>query len=187
MQQVAPVKRPHDYCSRLACMRPVQSRDTSAVLLNGPRTLKTAWRPPLHMRHYTTGTTIPAHICDFFVSPPDPPTGCNRCMKGDGVYIDKNSNRYEGQWRNDRAEGYGIKVFAKGDKHEGYYSNDKRNGFGTYYWANGCVVCLCNNGNSPCAHAVGFHVTRSVQTTSVPRATVFDVVLSPPLSAAIGD
>lgn len=61
-------------------------------------------------------------------------------IQGDGVYIDKNSNRYEGQWRNDRAEGYGIKVFAKGDKHEGYYSNDKRNGFGTYYWANGCVL-----------------------------------------------
>lgn len=58
-------------------------------------------------------------------------------VQGDGVYIDKNSNRYEGQWRNDRAEGYGIKVFAKGDRHEGYYSNDKRNGFGTYYWANG--------------------------------------------------
>lgn len=60
-------------------------------------------------------------------------------LQGDGVYIDKNSNRYEGQWRNDRAEGYGIKVFAKGDRHEGYYSNDKRNGFGTYYWANGWV------------------------------------------------
>lgn len=55
------------------------------------------------------------------------------------MYIDKNSNRYEGQWRNDRAEGYGVKVFAKGDRHEGYYSNDKRNGFGTYYWANGLV------------------------------------------------
>lgn len=62
---------------------------------------------------------------------------CRCGLQGDGIYIDKNSNRYEGQWRNDRAEGYGVKVFAKGDKHEGYYSNDKRNGFGTYFWANG--------------------------------------------------
>ncbi len=69
--------------------------------------------------------------------PPPAPRCFFLLHQGDGVYIDKNSNRYEGQWKNDRAEGYGIKVFAKGDKHEGYYSNDKRNGFGTYYWANG--------------------------------------------------
>ncbi len=41
---------------------------------------------------------------------------------------DKNGNQYEGQWKNDRAQGYGVKLFAKGDKHEGEYKEDKRNG-----------------------------------------------------------
>ena len=95
------------------------------------------------------------------------------------MYIDKNSNRYEGQWRNDRAEGYGIKVFAKGDKHEGYYSNDKRNGFGTYYWANGCV-----EGARVCVYTVSLPVLATYSTgpagASLLRGCVCWLSLWPP-------
>ena len=57
--------------------------------------------------------------------------------EGHGIYIDKCRNRYEGGWKNDRAQGYGTKIFSKGDRHEGLYKDDKRNGWGKYVWANG--------------------------------------------------
>ena len=71
---------------------------------------------------YSNGTTYDGYVRDGK-------------RDGHGVYIDKAGNRYEGEWSNDRAQGYGTKVFSsKGDRHEGYYESDKRSGWGIYVW-----------------------------------------------------
>jgi hypothetical protein len=49
---------------------------------------------------------------------------------GQGLYIDKKQNRYQGEWFKDKSHGYGVKKFATGDVHEGYYVKDKRHGWG---------------------------------------------------------
>lgn len=56
---------------------------------------------------------------------------------GQGTYIDKKRNRYQGEWVKDKSHGYGVKKFATGDVHEGYYVEDKRHGWGMYTWKNG--------------------------------------------------
>ena len=82
-------------------------------------------------------TPIPAmtndqrhRLTDSLLAPPSLPLSCWCINQGHGIYIDKCKNRYEGGWRNDRAQGYGSKVFSKGDRHEGMYGEDKRNGWG---------------------------------------------------------
>lgn len=49
---------------------------------------------------------------------------------GQGLYVDKKQNRYQGEWSKDKSHGYGVKKFATGDVHEGYYVKDKRHGWG---------------------------------------------------------
>jgi hypothetical protein len=44
---------------------------------------------------------------------------------------------YDGEWGEDKAEGWGVKYFANADRHEGEYRSDLREGRGTYTWANG--------------------------------------------------
>jgi hypothetical protein len=57
---------------------------------------------------------------------------------GQGKFLDKSGNRYEGEWRDNLAHGYGFKVFRKdGGRHEGLYLKDKRHGWGMYLWENG--------------------------------------------------
>lgn len=47
----------------------------------------------------------------------------------------KMSNRYIGDWRNNRKDGFGIQIYKNGDKYEGMWGNSQRHGQGTY-WKN---------------------------------------------------
>lgn len=45
---------------------------------------------------------------------------------------------YEGQWLNDKANGYGTYTHYNGTVYEGYWKNDKQDGSGCEKWSNGC-------------------------------------------------
>ena len=47
------------------------------------------------------------------------------------------NNKYEGDFQNNKREGYGTFVMSNGDRYEGEFQKDTYNGKGTYYWANG--------------------------------------------------
>jgi hypothetical protein len=62
--------------------------------------------------------------------------------QGRGVKTWSWGDRYEGEFADDRKDGWGTyawgtrSLFA-GDRYEGGFSNDKRNGYGVYTWASG--------------------------------------------------
>ncbi|CAL8088895.1 unnamed protein product [Calicophoron daubneyi] len=47
---------------------------------------------------------------------------------------------YEGDWCEDRIEGFGRAVFPSGSIYEGHFSDSRMNGEGTYYWPSGHVL-----------------------------------------------
>ena len=47
---------------------------------------------------------------------------------GDGSYIWPDGSRYDGQWRNDKANGKGELKHADGDVYRGDWVNDKAEG-----------------------------------------------------------
>ena len=47
------------------------------------------------------------------------------------------TNYFEGEFQNDKREGYGIFIMNNGDRYEGEFQNDNYNGKGVYYWGNG--------------------------------------------------
>ncbi|KAL6985864.1 hypothetical protein U1Q18_019237 [Sarracenia purpurea var. burkii] len=80
---------------------------------------------------------------------------------GSGVYYYYMSGRYEGDWVNDKYDGYGVETWAKGSRYRGQYQQGLRHGFGVYRfytgdvyageWCNGqchgCGVYTCENGS----------------------------------------
>jgi len=48
-------------------------------------------------------------------------------------------NIYEGQYANDKKEGFGIFKWASGNKYIGHYKNDKREGIGQMMWTDGSI------------------------------------------------
>jgi len=50
-----------------------------------------------------------------------------------------NANIYEGQYANDKKEGFGIFKWASGNKYIGHYKNDKREGIGQMTWTDGSI------------------------------------------------
>ena len=49
----------------------------------------------------------------------------------------KFKNIYEGDYQNNKRDGYGVFIYENGDKYEGEYMDDNINGKGVYTWANG--------------------------------------------------
>ena len=47
------------------------------------------------------------------------------------------NSRYEGFWKDDKADGFGKLIHADGDVYEGEWKDDKANGEGVYIHANG--------------------------------------------------
>ncbi|CAL5441639.1 unnamed protein product [Camellia sinensis] len=80
---------------------------------------------------------------------------------GSGVYYYYMSGRYEGDWIDDKYDGYGVETWAKGSRYRGQYRQGLRNGFGVYRfytgdvyageWCNGqchgCGVYTCEDGS----------------------------------------
>jgi hypothetical protein len=86
-------------------------------------------------------------------------------VQGTGTYSSANGNKYFGQWKDGKANGFGIFYFSQnnsqffesyegnwldnkkhgegtlawifGDRYEGEFINDEAEGRGTYYWADG--------------------------------------------------
>ena len=67
----------------------------------------------------------------------------NNLQNGLGIYIwydNKLSNnkffrdRYVGNWKDGKREGYGKFFYSNGTIYEGYWKNDKKEGFGVYYF-----------------------------------------------------
>jgi antitoxin component YwqK of YwqJK toxin-antitoxin module len=57
---------------------------------------------------------------------------------GKGIYTWTSGERYEGNFKDDKFNGYGIEYYPSGKKlFEGNYKNGKFNGQGTYFWEDG--------------------------------------------------
>ncbi len=49
-------------------------------------------------------------------------------MDGKAEIILSNGDKYEGEFKNDKKNGYGIYFYDDGDKYEGVFENDKKKG-----------------------------------------------------------
>jgi len=58
---------------------------------------------------------------------------------GKGTMNFNNGDKYVGQWRNDKFNGFGILEKANGEKYEGNWKNNKMHGQGEYTFPNGKV------------------------------------------------
>ena len=59
------------------------------------------------------------------------------CLNGQGSYIWRNGDKYEGNFANNNIEGLGTYTWVNGDKYIGDFKSNKINGFGSYSWKNG--------------------------------------------------
>ncbi|XP_030500684.1 uncharacterized protein LOC115716103 [Cannabis sativa] len=80
---------------------------------------------------------------------------------GSGVYYYNLSGRYEGDWIDEKYDGYGVETWAKGSRYRGQYRQGLRHGIGVYRfytgdvyageWSNGqchgCGVHTCEDGS----------------------------------------
>ena len=68
---------------------------------------------------------------------------CERSEEGlkhvQWIYIWEEGDVYDGDWANDKQEGYGVYEYATGSKYEGYWLIYQRHGKGKYSEANGNV------------------------------------------------
>lgn len=60
-------------------------------------------------------------------------------MHGKGVYTWSDGRRYEGEYNNDKKEGYGIYTWADGRRYQGYWLNGKQHGKGKYISNEGVI------------------------------------------------
>jgi hypothetical protein len=59
------------------------------------------------------------------------------CINGEGTYLYSNA-KYWGKWKDGKAEGTGVLYFNDGSTmYQGNFSNDKKNGFGIQAWSDG--------------------------------------------------
>ncbi|XP_057487503.1 uncharacterized protein LOC130773573 [Actinidia eriantha] len=80
---------------------------------------------------------------------------------GSGVYYYYMKGRYEGDWVDDKYDGYGVETWAKGSRYRGQYHQGLRNGLGVYRFytgdvyagewckgqCHGCGVYTCEDGS----------------------------------------
>lgn len=80
---------------------------------------------------------------------------------GSGVYYYYMKGRYEGDWIDQKYDGYGVETWARGSRYRGQYRQGLRHGIGVYRfytgdvyageWSNGqchgCGVHTCNDGS----------------------------------------
>ena len=57
-----------------------------------------------------------------------------------GIYINYNTGiTYEGEWKNNRKEGYGVELYKDNSFYEGEFHYGSKQGIGKYYWSDGSV------------------------------------------------
>ncbi|KMZ68380.1 hypothetical protein ZOSMA_23G00320 [Zostera marina] len=76
-------------------------------------------------------------------------------ISGSGVYYYYMSGRYEGDWIDEKYDGYGVETWARGSRYRGQYRKGLRHGFGIYRFYTGDVYAgEWSNGQS---HGSGVH------------------------------
>ena len=60
-------------------------------------------------------------------------------MHGRGSYIWADGRKYEGEYVNDKKDGYGVYTWADGRKYQGFWANGKQDGIGKYISNDGSV------------------------------------------------
>ncbi|XP_042494876.1 uncharacterized protein LOC122074104 [Macadamia integrifolia] len=74
---------------------------------------------------------------------------------GSGVYYYYMSGRYEGDWVDEKYDGYGVETWARGSRYRGQYRQGLRHGYGVYRFYTGDVYAgEWSNGQS---HGCGVH------------------------------
>lgn len=74
---------------------------------------------------------------------------------GSGVYYYYMSGRFEGDWVDEKYDGYGVETWARGSRYRGQYRQGLRHGFGVYRFYTGDVYAgEWSNGQS---HGCGVH------------------------------
>ncbi|XP_068635322.1 uncharacterized protein [Aristolochia californica] len=74
---------------------------------------------------------------------------------GSGVYYYYMSGRYEGDWVDEKYDGYGVETWARGSRYRGQYRQGLRHGYGVYRFYTGDVYAgEWSNGQS---HGSGVH------------------------------
>ena len=60
-------------------------------------------------------------------------------MHGRGTYTWADGRKYEGEYLDDKKDGYGVYTWADGRKYQGYWANGKQHGKGKYISLDGSV------------------------------------------------
>ncbi len=66
-------------------------------------------------------------------------------MDGKGIYYLNNGDKFEGEYKNDKAEGKGIYYYINGNKYDIEWKNDKTEGKVIYYFQKHKFVKKKNN------------------------------------------
>ncbi|KVH89754.1 uncharacterized protein LOC112521636 [Cynara cardunculus var. scolymus] len=88
---------------------------------------------------------------------------------GSGVYYYNLNGRYEGDWVDQKYDGYGVETWAKGSRYRGQYRQGLRHGYGIYRFytgdmyagewfkgqCHGCGVHSCEDGSKYCGEFKG--------------------------------
>ena len=63
----------------------------------------------------------------------------NGLRHGNGVWKrgPGNTDKYEGEYIDDKKEGYGVFIWENGNLYQGNFVADQRHGYGEMYWSNG--------------------------------------------------
>ncbi|GMN30861.1 hypothetical protein TIFTF001_002994 [Ficus carica] len=74
---------------------------------------------------------------------------------GSGVYYYRMSGRYEGDWVDEKYDGYGVETWARGSRYRGQYRRGLRHGIGVYRFYTGDVYA--GEWSSGQCHGCGVH------------------------------
>lgn len=66
-----------------------------------------------------------------------------RCGHGIWQSADINGDFYEGEYKEDKKDGYGVYRWSNGSVYEGSFKNDLKHGEGTIKYNNGKIAHLC--------------------------------------------
>ena len=99
------------------------------IIMKGWRTLENGGNSNLKLLSVLNNTSIAKYNGEW---------DANRGVKhGKGTQIWPDGSRYDGYWRNDRANGPGRLIHADGDVYQGDWADDKANGWGQYMHLDG--------------------------------------------------